>query len=58
MNLLKTYQQAYIYVIPVITNLMFINAMVVPVRLYWFRQKLKEAGKPPKLLTLLGPCNS
>ncbi|EGY23409.1 low-affinity potassium transport protein [Verticillium dahliae VdLs.17] len=41
---LKTYQQVYIYVIPIITNLMFINAMVVPVRLFWFRRLLKQAG--------------
>ena len=46
-NKLKTYQQVYIYVIPTITNMMFINAMVVPMRLYWFRQRLKKAGVSP-----------
>ncbi|KAK1589954.1 cation transporter [Colletotrichum navitas] len=39
---LKTYQQVYIYVIPIITNLMFVNMMVVVARLYWFRQRLRS----------------
>ncbi|KAF4818592.1 Low-affinity potassium transport protein [Colletotrichum tropicale] len=39
---LKTYQQVYIYVIPIITNLMFINTVVVVARLYWFQQRLKN----------------
>lgn len=41
---IPTYQQVYIYVIPIITNLLFINAMVVPVRLLWFRRRLREAA--------------
>lgn len=45
---LKTYQQVYIYIIPIITNLMFINAMVVPIRLFWFRRRLKQAGVYPE----------
>ncbi|KAK1623569.1 cation transport protein-domain-containing protein [Colletotrichum phormii] len=39
---LKTYQQVYIYVIPIITNLMFVNIVVVVARLYWFRQRLHD----------------
>ncbi|KAJ0329728.1 hypothetical protein COL922a_012702 [Colletotrichum nupharicola] len=42
---LKTYQQVYIYVIPMITNLMFINIVVVVARLYWFQQRLRNIGK-------------
>ncbi|KAF5508931.1 Low-affinity potassium transport protein [Colletotrichum fructicola] len=42
---LKTYQQVYIYVIPMITNLMFINIVVVVARLYWFQQRLKNIAK-------------
>lgn len=41
---LKTYQQVYLYVIPMITNLMFVNIMVVVARLYWFQQRLKHVG--------------
>ncbi|EGY23703.1 high-affinity potassium transport protein [Verticillium dahliae VdLs.17] len=41
---LKTYQQVYLYVVPIITNMMFLNAIVVPVRLFWFRQRLRQAG--------------
>ncbi|KAG7122985.1 High-affinity potassium transport protein like [Verticillium longisporum] len=41
---LKTYQQVYLYVVPIITNMMFLNAIVIPVRLFWFRQRLRQAG--------------
>ncbi|KAI1740313.1 potassium transporter [Xylaria scruposa] len=37
---LKLYQQLYVYFIPIITNLGFVNIAVVIVRLYWFRKKL------------------
>ncbi|KAJ4127711.1 hypothetical protein NW768_007983 [Fusarium equiseti] len=39
---LKTYQQLYIYFIPIFTNLGFINIIVVIVRLYWFKRHLKR----------------
>ncbi|RKL33122.1 Low-affinity potassium transport protein [Fusarium proliferatum] len=42
---LKTYQQLYIYFIPILTNLGFINIMVVIVRLFWFRRHLKRLGE-------------
>ncbi|KAL2811522.1 cation transport protein-domain-containing protein [Aspergillus granulosus] len=49
---LKTYQQLYIYFIPIFTNLGFINILVVVVRLHWFEKRLKEAAialrLPPK----------
>ncbi|KAL7775760.1 hypothetical protein CFE70_009604 [Pyrenophora teres f. teres 0-1] len=38
---LKTYQQIFMYIVPIITNLGFINIVVVVVRLRWFSQKLK-----------------
>jgi hypothetical protein len=41
---LKTYQQVYIYIIPIITNLGFINIVVIAVRLMWFEQRFKAAG--------------
>lgn len=44
-NDLKTYQQLYIYFIPIITNLGFINIVVVAVRLYWFETRLRETGQ-------------
>ncbi|PGH01244.1 hypothetical protein AJ79_07976 [Helicocarpus griseus UAMH5409] len=37
---LKTYQQVFIYVIPIMSNLGFINIAVVIVRLHWFRKRL------------------
>ena len=43
---LKLYQQLYIYVIPIITNLGFINIFVVAVRLMWFEKRFKSAGTP------------
>ncbi|KAK4098197.1 hypothetical protein N658DRAFT_509705 [Parathielavia hyrcaniae] len=41
---LKTYQQVYLYVIAVITNLGFINIIVVAVRLMYFEQRFKTAA--------------
>ncbi|KAH7140526.1 cation transport protein-domain-containing protein, partial [Dactylonectria estremocensis] len=46
---LKTYQQLYIYFIPIITNLGFINIVVVIVRLHWFKRHLKRLA--PQLLS-------
>ncbi|KAH7114074.1 potassium transporter [Dactylonectria macrodidyma] len=43
-NLLKTYQQLYIYFIPILTNLGFINIVVVVVRLIWFKKHLEEVA--------------
>ena len=38
---LKTYQQIFVYITPIVTNLGFVNVIVVVVRLRWFSQKLK-----------------
>ncbi|KAI1071506.1 hypothetical protein LB507_005412 [Fusarium sp. FIESC RH6] len=45
---LKTYQQLYIYFIPILTNLGFINIVVVVLRLYWFKRHLKRLA--PQML--------
>ncbi|KAF4342172.1 potassium transporter TRK-1 [Fusarium beomiforme] len=45
---LKTYQQLYIYFIPILTNLGFINIIVVVVRLFWFKRQLKRLA--PQML--------
>lgn len=44
---LMTYQQVFIYVIPIITNLGVLNIMVVVARIFWFEKKLRavRAGK-------------
>lgn len=39
---LKSYQQLYIYFIPILTNLGLINIVVVVVRLFWFKRHLKR----------------
>ncbi|KAH6675286.1 potassium transporter [Plectosphaerella plurivora] len=44
---LKTYQQLFVYFIPLITNVGFINAVVVAVRLFWFEKRLKNADPRP-----------
>lgn len=41
---LKTFQQLFLYFIPIVTNLGFINILVVVVRLWWFRKHLKKLG--------------
>ncbi|KAF1915594.1 potassium transport protein 1 [Ampelomyces quisqualis] len=38
---LKLYQQVFLYITPIVTNLGFINVIVVVVRLRWFRQRFK-----------------
>ncbi|KAF2689254.1 potassium transport protein 1 [Lentithecium fluviatile CBS 122367] len=42
---LKTYQQLFIYVVPIVTNLGFVNVAVVVVRLHWFRKRFKGVAK-------------
>lgn len=42
---LYLYQQLYIYFIPILTNLGFINAIVVLVRFLWFRKHLNTSGR-------------
>ena len=42
---LKTYQQLVIYFIPIISNMGFINIIVVIVRLHWFEKRFKHLGK-------------
>ncbi|KAJ6103334.1 hypothetical protein N7486_005761 [Penicillium sp. IBT 16267x] len=47
-KVLKTYQQVYIYLIPILGNLGFINIIVVVVRLRWFKKRLEAVA--PHLL--------
>lgn len=42
---LKTYQQLFLYFVPMLTNLGFVNIIVVVVRLIWFKKYLNEAGE-------------
>jgi hypothetical protein len=44
---LKTYQQLYIYFIPILGNLGFINIIVIVFRVRWFEKRFKEVGKKP-----------
>ncbi|KAL4953161.1 cation transporter [Aspergillus filifer] len=39
---LKTYQQLFLYFVPLVSNFGFIGIVVVVVRLYWFEKRLKE----------------
>ena len=44
---LKTYQQVYLYIIPILGNLGFVNILVVLVRLRWFKKRFETVGKTP-----------
>ncbi|KAL4865867.1 hypothetical protein BDV12DRAFT_210819 [Aspergillus spectabilis] len=48
---LKTYQQLFIYFVPLVSNIGFINILIVVVRLYWFEKRLNEIApsvlRPP-----------
>ena len=48
----QTYQQIFVYITPIVTNLGFVNVIVVVVRLRWFSQKLKGVGMSSFVLSL------
>ncbi|OQE14075.1 hypothetical protein PENFLA_c041G01938 [Penicillium flavigenum] len=50
---LKTYQQLYIYFIPILGNLGFINIIVIVFRVRWFEKRFKEVA--PHLLKPRAP---
>ncbi|KAG5770794.1 hypothetical protein H9Q72_002475 [Fusarium xylarioides] len=54
-SVLKTYQQLFLYFVPLVCNLVTINIIVVVVRLIWFRRYLKNAA--PALLGGRRPVN-
>ncbi|RPA76344.1 potassium transport protein 1 [Ascobolus immersus RN42] len=41
---LKLYQQLVTYFLPIVSNIGFVNIIVVVVRLYWFEKRLNEVG--------------
>ncbi|KOC07232.1 hypothetical protein AFLA70_580g000490 [Aspergillus flavus AF70] len=41
---LKTYQQVYLYIIPILGNLGFVNILVVLVRLRWFKKRFETVA--------------
>lgn len=43
-NLLALYQQIVLYFLPTLTTPIFINTMVVFVRLYWFEKRFENIG--------------
>jgi len=49
-NDIATYQQVYTYIMAVITNMAFVNVIVIIVRLWWFKRKLMALGKPTTLV--------
>ncbi|KAJ6118274.1 hypothetical protein N7471_013741 [Penicillium samsonianum] len=50
---LKTYQQVYLYLIPILGNLGFINIIVIVFRVRWFEKRLKAIA--PHLLRPKAP---
>lgn len=53
-KLLKLYQQICLYILPHITNLMFISPLIVALRLFWFHKHMDSYGMPI-LLSLSWP---
>ncbi|RPA86361.1 hypothetical protein BJ508DRAFT_322019 [Ascobolus immersus RN42] len=49
LNLLTTYQQIVLYIIPWIANPIFINGAVVFIRLYWFRKRFEHIVQQSRL---------
>ncbi|PHH79949.1 hypothetical protein CDD82_2052 [Ophiocordyceps australis] len=48
---LKTYQQLFLYFVPTLTNIGFINAIAVMVRFVWFREHIQDTA--PRLLRVM-----
>ncbi|KAF8477482.1 cation transport protein-domain-containing protein [Kalaharituber pfeilii] len=42
LNLLKLYQQVVLFIIPLITNPIFVSSAIVFVRIYWFEKRLEN----------------
>jgi hypothetical protein len=40
---LTTYQQLFLYFVPLLTNVGFVSAFPVAARLFWFKRQLKES---------------
>ncbi|KAI9373817.1 cation transporter [Aspergillus egyptiacus] len=51
---LKIYQQLFIYFVPLVCNMGFVNILVVVVRLHWFERRLNELA-PSVLRSRRGP---
>ncbi|KAH7409274.1 putative potassium ion transporter [Cadophora sp. MPI-SDFR-AT-0126] len=48
-NALNTFQQAILYLMPLITTPIFINTIVVLVRIYWFEQRFRNIVRDSKI---------
>lgn len=48
MDSIKLYQQLCLYFIPLVGNMIFINMIVVVVRLHMFERRIREFGDFPK----------
>ncbi|PHH61002.1 hypothetical protein CDD81_968 [Ophiocordyceps australis] len=51
---LALYQQIYLYVTPMLTNMGFVNIVVVLVRLHWFNKRIDKTGKSVQRWEFLG----
>jgi Cation transport protein len=50
LNLLHTYQQVFLYAIPLVTTPIFIHSSVVFVRLYWFEKRFQHIARNARSL--------
>jgi hypothetical protein len=57
-NNVKLYQQLALYFVPIVANMVFINMIVVVVRLYMFERRIREFGDSSPLLLLLAAMGS
>ncbi|KAG4421824.1 hypothetical protein IFR04_005074 [Cadophora malorum] len=48
-NALNTFQQSILYLMPLITTPIFINTIVVLVRIYWFEQRFRNIVRDSKI---------
>ncbi|GFF32633.1 low-affinity potassium transport protein [Aspergillus udagawae] len=53
LNRLHVLQQLILWIFAMVTNVIFVNSLLVCTRLYWFRKRLRRAVNEAKLLSLM-----
>ncbi|PKX98761.1 potassium transporter [Aspergillus novofumigatus IBT 16806] len=53
LNQLNVLQQLILWIVAMVTNVIFVNSLLVCIRLYWFRKRLRRVVNEAKLLSLM-----
>ncbi|KAF4160491.1 hypothetical protein CNMCM6936_003925 [Aspergillus lentulus] len=53
LNQLNVLQQLILWIVAMVTNVIFVNSFLVCIRLYWFRKRLRRVVNETKVLSLM-----